>query len=84
MHAVIRGSRDHDQLPDDVEVLDAEELEDSSPVTEAFERTTLELSRSKIVKGKFQLIFCVMFLCVIHVFPLAHSSPIARMMLFFL
>ena len=48
MQAIIRGSREH---------VSSEILEDAdSPVVEeAFERTTLAITRDKIVKGKFFL-----------------------------
>lgn len=60
MQAVIRGSRE--QISSDI-------LEDSeSPVNdveEAFERTTLSISREKIVKGKFP--FVLLFIVTVTV-----------------
>jgi len=50
VQAIIRGSREHVSS----EILDEA---DSPVVEEAFERTTLAISRDKIVKGEFFLYY---------------------------
>lgn len=60
MQAVIRSSR---------EQVDSDVLDADSPINEveeAFERTTLSISRDKLVKGKTKIFFFVVNSCFFH------------------